>query len=278
MQMLALTDHPPGAGAPCARPASSVPATGHVRRSPAPEVPPTPPELRCYFKSRARLRRAVWDSGGMDLQEAVDNFDRAMNHCDNIVLVHRRNRAKEPGRRYQETSLDRGVVVLAVAAWQAAAQDMTTAILDTARPPASQPLDRARFDASVGHARKAIGDFSTPNAANTRRLMVGAGFDPRPYWTWTASGGRGRTRVDWMPEQADTRLDEWLKVRHAIAHGHDLLPVVNALQSVRIGKVTSNPTIRLVDAEQCASFLIRLVRLTANAVASHLGTSVTILR
>jgi hypothetical protein len=72
----------------------------------------------------------------------------------------------------------------------------------------------------------------------------------------------------------DTRLDEWLKVRHAIAHGHDELPVVAALESVRLDGATSNPTIRLTDAEQCVSFTRRLVSLTSTAAAAHLGVPI----
>ena len=212
---------------------------------------------------------------GMDLQTAVDNFDRALTHCDNIVAVHRGHGGGGGGRRYREISLDRAVIVLAVAAWQAAVQDLTTAILDTAAPPSGAPIDRARYEASVGYARKAITDFATPNAQNTRRLMQGAGFDPRPHWTWTAPGGQGRPRVTWVPHMADTRLDEWLKLRHAIAHGHDELPVVDALESVRNDGVAHNPTIRLVDAEQCVAFVSRLVRLSATAMAAHVGVSIT---
>lgn len=214
----------------------------------------------------------------MDVQTAVDNFDRAMTHCDNIVAVHRGHGGGGGGRRYAEISLDRAVVVLAVAAWQAAVQDIANGILDTAAPTSVPPIDRARYEATVGHVRKAASDFATPNAQNTRRLLQSAGFDPRPHWTWKTAGGRGRPHIVWTPQSVDTRLDEWLKIRHAVAHGHDELPVVPALESVRLDGVTGDPTIRLVDAEQCIAFVSRLVRLTAVAVASHLGVSIKVVR
>lgn len=211
----------------------------------------------------------------MDLQAAIDNFDRAMTHCDNIVAVHRAHGGGGGGRRYAEISLDRAVIVLAIAAWQAAVQDMTNATLDMAAPSSVPPIEHARYQASIGHVRKAAADFATPNAQNTRRLMHSAGFDPRPFWTWTTSGGRGRPQVTWTPQSVDARLDEWLKVRHAIAHGHDELPVVQALQSVRLDGAASDPSIRLVDAEQCIAFVSRLVRLTTLGLAAHLGVTVT---
>ncbi len=211
----------------------------------------------------------------MDLQTASDNFEGALVHCANIIAVHRAHGGGGGGRRYRETSLDRAAIVLAVAAWQAAVQDMTLAVIETAAPGASKPRKRARYMARCGHVMDSIQKFATPNAQNTRRLMHSAGFDPRPLWTWTIAGGRGRQRVTWTPAMVDARLNEWLLLRHAVAHGHDELPVVQALESVRLDGVTSDPTVRLKDAEQCVAFLRRLVRLTATGAAAHLGVTIT---
>lgn len=211
----------------------------------------------------------------MDLQQAVDNFDGALKHCHNIVAVHRGHGGSGRGRRFQEASLNRAVVVLAVAAWQAAVQDLTTAILDTARPTGPTALDIARYDIMTGPVRKAISDFATPNAQNTRRLMISAGYDPRSTWTYSSPGGKGKKRVNWTPAMVEVRLDEWLRVRHALAHGHDSLPVVQALLAVRRKGVTSDPTMQLEDAEDCVQFLNRLVWLTATGLAKHLGVPLT---
>lgn len=210
----------------------------------------------------------------MELQGAVENFEGAMKHCVNIIEVHRGYGTGGGGRRYREVSLDRAVVVLAVAAWQAAVQDITLGIVETAAPSAAKARKRARYLAKCGQVFDGVQKLATPNAQNTRRLMMSAGFDPRPLWTWTIAGGRGRQRVTWTPAMVDGRLDEWLQVRHAIAHGHDELPVVQALESVRLDGATSDPTIRLTDAETCVSFLRRLVRLTSNGAAAHVGTSI----
>jgi hypothetical protein len=118
-----------------------------------------------------------------------------------------------------------------------------------------------------------VGAFATPNAQNCRKLLIGAGFDPRPHWTWVQHGGQGRGMITLSPADADTRMNEWLQVRHAIAHGHAHLPQVAALQAVRQnpGNPPEDPTLRLVDAEQCLAFFRRLGRLTGNALAGHLG-------
>lgn len=217
----------------------------------------------------------------MDVQQAADNFDNALRHCDNIIAVHRAHGGGGAGRRTIETSLDRAVIVLAVAAWQAAVQDLATAILDTSTPGGPSQLDIARFNTLIGPVRGQVGRFGTPNAQNTRNLMISAGFDPRPHWSYVVAGGRGRPRAVWSPADVERRLDEWLKLRHAIAHGHDELPIVQALQAVRLRSANANapsigyPQLRLVDAEQCVAFLNRLVRLTASGVARHLGAPLT---
>jgi hypothetical protein len=52
----------------------------------------------------------------VDIQQAVNQFDNAITHCDNLVAVHRGHGGAGRGRRYQEMSIDRAVIVLAVAA------------------------------------------------------------------------------------------------------------------------------------------------------------------
>jgi len=68
------------------------------------------------------------------------------------------------------------------------------------------------------------------------------------------------------------RIDEWLKVRHAIAHGHASMPQVAALGGVRqaTGAPPVDPPIRLADAEQCLRFFRRLTSLTLAGLAHHL--------
>lgn len=75
------------------------------------------------------------------------------------------------------------------------------------------------------------------------------------------------------PHDVEARLDEWIRVRHAVAHGHATLPPVDALLTVRLKKSTGAPWLELQNAEQCVAFLNRLVRLTASGVAVHLGVT-----
>lgn len=209
----------------------------------------------------------------MDLVEAAENFRRATRHCDNLIAVHRGHGGPGQGRRDEEVSINRAVVVLAVASWQAVVQDYALACVDLSAPGPGSPLSSATYAVLAGRVRKEVGDFATPNAENTRKLLLGAGFDPRPFWTWTQRGGQARGMQTWSPADADRRINEWLQVRHAIAHGHAELPQVPALQAVRLqpNNPSTNPTLRLVDAEQCLAFFRRLARLTGAGLASHLG-------
>lgn len=54
------------------------------------------------------------------------------------------------------------------------------------------------------------------------------------------------------------RLNNWLKVRHAIAHGHDDLPDVPMLAKLNNGA----RLLRRANAEACMTFFERLVTCT----------------
>src|SRR5687768_1510049 len=125
----------------------------------------------------------------MELNEAVSNFRRATRHCDNLITIHRGYGGPAQGRRDEEVSINRAVVVLAVASWQAIVEDYTIACVDLSAPAPGGPLSTASYAVLAGRVRKEVNDFATPNAENTRRLMIGAGFDPRPLWTWKQMGG-----------------------------------------------------------------------------------------
>mgnify|MGYP001289397958 CR=1 FL=1 len=206
----------------------------------------------------------------MDLQEASNRYRRAIAHTDNLIQVHRRAGTGLRGRRVEEVSINRAVVVITVATWQAAVQDMTTVCLDVSEPPAAAPFLPA-YRVVAGRVRTELGAFSTANAPNSRRILQSVGFDPRPHWTWRQSGGRGVGSITLRPSDVERKIDDWLKVRHAIAHGHAHLPAVSVLQSVRDEGNTDDPSLRLVDAVQCRNFFARVIRHTGDALAIHLG-------
>jgi hypothetical protein len=63
-------------------------------------------------------------------------------------------------------------------------------------------------------------------------------------------------------------MDRWLKVRHAIAHGHDALPDAPMLAKLKDG----TRTLHRANAEACMTFFTRVVERTDGAIRSHFGS------
>lgn len=214
----------------------------------------------------------------MDLQEASERFKAAIGYCDDVVAVHRRSGTGLPGRRGEETTLNRAVVVMAVAAWQVVVENLVLAALDsaTAHAAANPPATLAAYGGTV---RGSVRRFSTPNSQQSRILLQSVGFDPQPYWN--AYSVRGRQAAGTLQEQ----LDGWLRVRHAIAHADEALPAEIVLQHVRQsasrqirsgvapGSVVPpvHPGLRLPDAESCVKFMRRIARSTGGGFATEFG-------
>lgn len=204
-------------------------------------------------------------------------FDDAMKHCDNLVEVHRRAGSPGPGGTRIEASVNRAVVVIAIASWQAVVEDMTRYAIDRYMPDRTDANYRVAL-LLTGQITEQIRRFSTPSPENTCRLLQLVGFDPRPYWTWTTTGGRGKS-ITLTPTDVEGRLRDWLQVRHAIAHGNPL-PNVDVLQAVRQKRPrTSGRTkvpwagglnIRLIDAQQCIVFIRKLAHVTLNGLGAEL--------
>jgi len=125
----------------------------------------------------------------MDLNSATANFARSTRHCDNLIVVHRGSGGSKAGRRDEEISVNRAIVVLTVAAWQAVIQDLSLACVDLSAPGPNDLISRPTYSLLAGRVKSEVGAFSTPNAQNTRKLLQAAGFDPRPHWTWTQHAG-----------------------------------------------------------------------------------------
>lgn len=209
----------------------------------------------------------------MDLAQAAGNYRRAMVHATNLAKVHRRVGSGGAGRRFEEVSINRAIVVISVASWQAAIQDLTLANLDLRTPPPTDPIAKS-YQTVANRTRTEVESFSTPNAKNARRLLRASGFDPKPHWSWSQPGGRGRPWVTLTPKDIDDRIDDWLKVRHAIAHGHEALPAVHVLQQVRASPTPIHePSLRLGDAEACGALFTRLLQIASDALAGELATT-----
>ncbi len=185
-----------------------------------------------------------------DLLDQVKSYRKSIVHAHNLVAIHKALN-QGAGRRHREVSLNRAVVVVSVASWQAFNQDVTLMLIEDMRPKKDEYEKAAFFRGAESDWRRrkaavteGVGRYQTPNAENTRKLLSLVGFDPWELWKWDEESSHGNR----------TRLDEWLKVRHAIAHGGPLPPV-----SVIGRKPKSRePTLRRKDAEECIEFFRQL--------------------
>jgi hypothetical protein len=64
------------------------------------------------------------------IQLAENEFVQAMGDSRNLIAIHK-DLNQGRGRRIREVSINRAVVVLTVAAWQAFCQDLVAEILDS---------------------------------------------------------------------------------------------------------------------------------------------------
>ena len=182
-------------------------------------------------------------------RSAAAEFEAAMRDAQNLIDIHRDLNAGR-GRRWRETTLNRSVVVITVAAWQAYVEDVARGIVETLKPAVGAAgygtwqLVKAVTDGSVAR-------FNTPNSTNTRNVLVNVGFDPTTHWSWTAAP------ASLTPAQVSVLMGEWIRVRHTVAHGAELPPV-----SVLDRTAAGAPTLTRRNAESCMRFFARVVSLT----------------
>jgi hypothetical protein len=190
------------------------------------------------------------------IEDAREEFDRAMQDSRNLVEAHR---ALNPGRgrRFRELSINRAIVVLTVAAWQAFVEDLLDEIVMHLQPPPGD-LALPHWRIIRAETTQAIDRFSTPNSEGTRDLLLRGGFDPWPFWAWDG-------RWPLTSPQARDRMNQWLRVRHAIAHGDAAIPVEPVLST----KPSGEATVTLANAEACMTFFEHVVEgTTRGAVAA----------
>ncbi|WP_430787186.1 hypothetical protein [Actinoplanes sp. G11-F43] len=124
---------------------------------------------------------------------------------------------------------------------------------------------------------KSLELFSTPGPAQSLALWNRAGFNPRPHWTWKQRGGRGNGPVLIKPNHVEAVMQQWLRVRHDVAHGHATITAARVLGAVRdpgaSAATQAAPTIRLTDAIDCMHFFRSVVKVTADAGAQYVGAA-----
>jgi hypothetical protein len=181
-----------------------------------------------------------------------------MRDPHNLIALHEHSTTGQ-GRRHRETTLNRAAVVLCVAAWQAFVEDTARAILDDLAVPHGTP-SYGPYKIVKALVSTSLGRFNTPNSRNSLALLNDLGFDSQPAWSFSMT----RPNRQYAPATVGDEIDEWLAVRHAIAHGFD-----RPEKQVLTGRANHRPSIRKTDAERCIGFFENVVGFTADS--AHLA-------
>jgi RiboL-PSP-HEPN len=202
--------------------------------------------------------------------DANSQFAQLIGFVDQLVAIHRRLQTGR-GRRHQQDALHRAGVVMTVAAWESYVEKVVLEAVQAignsgglggssgSTVPAWAKHSFALRQAEIAGSVKR---FHTPNSTNVRDLMDDAlGFKPWPHWSWHV-GPR-----QWDESTMRRRLDDWVRIRHSVAHG---FPLPGDVPWLRNGNGPPRLTLSLL--QECQKFFSHLVNQTDSAIAGFLSS------
>lgn len=138
-----------------------------------------------------------------------------------------------------------------VAAWNTFIKNLVRDFYDVIVDP-SDPKFRAIYTIARKRAENALTRFNTPNAENTRNILVWyTGYDPINTLLWTQR----------------EKLDDIVEVRHSFAHGFDM-PFNTWTQSLsKRGHLTSKAV------QETEAFFKNLVEVTDNGMKAYIEST-----
>ena len=158
------------------------------------------------------------------MSRALDTFTRQQAHVEQLIEVHEANNRRKPSARRDYSALSHAGVVFCVAFWQAYATNVVAEVYDEVDSLIKNPDSNiASWNKSVFELnRKSLEGrrLNTPNSRNVINFFRETlGFDPAKKWDVEKRNlgkwGEGAHGIS-------DRIDFWLSVRHAVAHGFEL--------------------------------------------------------
>lgn len=150
-----------------------------------------------------------------------------------------------------------------VAAWDAYINNLVREFYNLISDPSNSSFDAVYTIARLA-AEDALVRFNTPNAENTRNLLLQyTGYDPIGDWIWTQRGMSG--------VQVRARLNEILRVRHSFAHGFEM-PAYSWTES-------PSGRIRLTSKaiQETEAFFKNLVKVTDVGMKAHIESTYSLI-
>ena len=201
------------------------------------------------------------------MSAALTKFSEQLALVDQLISIHGKLQSGR-GRRYEQDALHRAGVVLTVAAWQAYNEKVLMEALDAIAANLQNPAAPApswalqTFNMRRAQVATTVKKFNTPNDVNTRDLFFESlGFNPWPSWEWRQG------RRQWDVQEVRNRTNNWVLVRHSIAHGFDLPANVPWLRG---DNGTARLTLGLL--KECRAHFVHLTSRMDAAFSDHLVT------
>ena len=162
--------------------------------------------------------------GDLTMSRALDIFVKQQTHVEQLIEVHEANNQRQPSARRDYSGLNHAGVVFCVAHWQAYATNVVEEVYDEVDSLIKNPdgniasWNKSVFELNkVSQKRKRL---NTPNSRNVINFFKDTlEFDPTKKWNVTERIDR---KWDVKEHSISDRIDFWLSVRHAVAHGFEL--------------------------------------------------------
>ena len=158
------------------------------------------------------------------MSRALDTFTRQQTYIEQLIEVHEANNRRKPSARRDYSALSHAGVVFCVAFWQAYSTNVVAEVYDEVDSLIKNP------DSNIESWNKSVFELNrkslegkrlnTPNSRNVINFFRDTlGFDPAKKW-----GVEKRNLGKWGEgaHGISGRIDFWLSVRHAVAHGFEL--------------------------------------------------------
>lgn len=200
---------------------------------------------------------------------AHGEFGDLVGSVDQLIAIHSKLQQGR-GRRHEQDAIHRAGVVMTIAAWESyiekvvmealGAIENAAGVAAAAAPVPVPAWARHAFVLRRTEISKNVRRFNTPDATNVRDLLVESlEFNPWASWEWHI-GPR-----QWDEREMRSRLNDWVRVRHSVAHGFALPNDVAWLQDAG-----GRPRLTLTLLRECKKFFEHLTAQTDGGLATHL--------